>query len=356
MTKRYNVIINKGNYSLDTEEREKLFEQYRGEGWEEEYNLYRKNWSQYPEKQYVSDYPILVDLELASVCNLKCPMCYTITPEFKKKINAKLMDFTLYQKVIDEISGKVPAIRLSLRGESLLHKKFIECIRYAKEKGIKEVSFLTNGSKLDEAFFKEILSAGADWITVSIDGLDDTYNNIRKPLKFDDLLSKLKKIKEIKQQLGIHRPVIKVQGIWPAIKEDPDKYYNTFVDVVDYVAFNPLIEFTRKSEDKVYMDDFLCPQIYQRLIVAADGQALMCANDEDNLHVIGNANEETIHEIWHGKKLNEVREIHKQKQGFLQLQVCRECYLPVATDESERASVNGREIIIKNYIYKNKDS
>ena len=43
------------------------------------------------------------------------------------------MEFELFKKVIDEIAFKVPAIRLSLRGESTLNKYFTECIKYAKE-------------------------------------------------------------------------------------------------------------------------------------------------------------------------------------------------------------------------------
>lgn len=124
------------------------------------------------------------------MCNLKCPMCYTITDEFKEKVNAKLVDFELYKKIIDEISGKVPALRLSLRGESTLHPKFIECIKYAKDKGIKEISTLTNGSKLDLDFFEKIVNAGIDWITISVDGLNEEYEKIRKPLKFKDILEK----------------------------------------------------------------------------------------------------------------------------------------------------------------------
>jgi hypothetical protein len=50
------------------------------------------------------------------------------------------MDWELYKNIVDEIGGKVPAIRLSLRGEATLPSKFVECIRYIKERGIKEVS------------------------------------------------------------------------------------------------------------------------------------------------------------------------------------------------------------------------
>ena len=159
---KYNIPINKGNYDMDTAERLKQFERNRALGWENGYDQYRRNWSRYPKEQFVDEYPILVDIELSSLCNLQCPMCYTITQEFKDKVHAQLMDMQLFRKIVDEISGKVNAVRLSLRGEATLHPEFISCIRYCKDKGIKEVSFLTNAARLDKEYFIEMAEAGAD--------------------------------------------------------------------------------------------------------------------------------------------------------------------------------------------------
>lgn len=348
MTK--NIPINKGNYPMESAEREAKYHAALAEGWEQGYKDYRDNWINYAKNQFVSDYPLLVDLELSSLCNLKCPMCYTITDEFKEKVNAKLMDFSMYKRIIDEIGGKVPALRLSLRGEATLHKNFIEAIRYAKEKGIREVSFLTNGGKMNEAYFTEVLKAGADWITISFDGLGETYDKIRKPLKFDDMVAKIKRMKEIKKELGVKKPVIKVQSVWPAIRKDPQAYYNTFAPHVDLVAYNPLIDYLSKDTEILYEENFSCPQLYQRLVVGADGRVMMCSNDEENRHVVGDTNHQTIHEIWHGEKLQKARDLHKIENGFKQISACAKCYIPRKTNEDEVAVVNNQQIVIKNYV------
>lgn len=344
------IPINKGNYSMETPEREALFEQYRSEGWENEYNEYRLNWTRYAQNQIVSEYPLLIDIELSSLCNLKCPMCYTITEEFKSKVKTQLMDMKLFHKIIDEISGKVPAVRLSLRGEATLHPDFIECIAYCKKNGIGEVSFLTNCSKFSKEYFEKVMLAGADWITISVDGTDQTYESIRMPLKFDETLSKIKDMKSAKANANRHKPVIKVQSIWPAIKNNPTEFYNTFKPYVDLVAFNPLIDYLGNDHYIVYTDNFSCPQLYQRLVVGSDGTVMMCSNDEDSSYPIGNAHDQSIYEIWHGDKLNDVRELHKQKDGFKNIAVCRKCYLPRATEDNEIAIIDEREVIIKNYI------
>lgn len=344
-----NIPINKGNYDMDTKARIELFEAYRAIGWEKAYKEYRKNWREYPCKQFVADYPLLVDIELSSLCNLRCPMCYTITEEFKNKVSTQLMDINLFKKIVDEIAGKVPAVRLSLRGEASLHPEFISSIRYCKKKGINEISFLTNVAKMDKEFFLQVAEAGADWITFSIDGIGEQYEKIRKPLKFEDTLRKIKDIYKIKQEKGWKKPVIKIQGIWPSIRENPSEYYNTFAPYVDLIAFNPLIDYLDKDEDIIYEEDFCCPQVYQRLVIGSDGKVLLCSNDEDGMCILGDVKNDTVYNIWHGGRLNEIRELHN-KGEFKKLEVCRKCYVPRATEESEHAMVNDREIIIKNYI------
>lgn len=351
MNKR-NVPINKGNYSMDTAEREARFELYRGDGWEQEYAEYRRNWTKYAQKQETSDFPLLVDIELSSVCNLKCPMCYTITDEFKRQVNVTLMGWELYTKIIDEIGGKIPAIRLSLRGEATLHPKFVEAIRYAKDRGIKEVSTLTNGGKLTLPYFQKMVEAGIDWITISVDGTGESYERVRKPLKFDDLLDKIKAIKQYKEEHGLKRPVIKVQGIWPAIAESgPDTYYNTFFPCADLVAFNPLIDYLSNDTQIEYLEEFTCPQQYQRLVVGADGLVMKCSNDEENCEVIGDIKQETVHQVWHGEKMQAERNMHLQPRGFMQSAVCRKCYLPRKT-EDEEAQVGTRTFIVRNYVHR----
>ena len=193
------IPINKGHFELDTLKRHDEFQIKMSFGWEEEYKEYRRLWEELPKRREIRDYPLLVDLELSSICNLKCPMCPTISEEYKSKVDVGFLDFDLLKKIVDEIAGKVFAVRLSLVGESTLHKNFIDSIQYAKDKGIKEVSFLTNGSKLDLDYFKKIVDAGADWITISIDGIDEEYEKIRRPLKFRDTLAKLQAIKKYSQ-------------------------------------------------------------------------------------------------------------------------------------------------------------
>ncbi len=346
--------INKGHFDLEGPERLAAFSANLAAGWEKDYAEYRQNWVDRPNKREVADYPLLVDLEMASRCNLKCPMCPTVTEGFVQKrvlpFKRGLLDFSLAKRIIDEICGKVPALRLSWVGEPTLHPRLADTVRYAKERGIREVSFLTNGTKLNLPYFQKLVDAGIDWITVSVDGMGEAYNRIRKPLKFEDTLAKLKAMSEYKKSKGLTKPVIKIQGVWPAIRENPEKFYNTFEPLVDLIAFNPLIDYLHKDRDIVYQDNFVCPQYYQRVVVSSSGKVAMCSNDDLVEVIVGDANVETIHQIWHGEKLNTLRALHLEQDGFKKIHSCARCYYPRKTAQDEKATINGREVSIENYV------
>jgi radical SAM protein with 4Fe4S-binding SPASM domain len=344
------IPINKGQFSLETPDRIERFERSRGFGVEEAYAENREQWTRFAKEQIVSDYPLHVDIELASVCNLQCPMCYTITPEFKQKVNAKLMDYPLFTKLVDECAaGGVYSIRLSLRGESFLHKRIVDCVRYAKEKGIKEVSTLTNGLRLDEAMFGQMMEAGIDWITISFDGLGETYEQIRRPAKYERAVEKIANYQKIKRAAGRVKPIIKVQSVLPAIEKDPQAFYEVFAPITDMVSSNPLIDFMQSKQDMPKIENFSCPQIYQRLVIGADGLVMMCANDEEGKIPVGNVNTQTIHEIWHGAEMTRVREIHRRCAGAAELSACAQCYLPLKTYDAD-VTVGDRTVSAEKYV------
>jgi len=96
------------------------------------------------------------------------------------------------------------------------------------------------------------MDAGLSWLTISIDGIGKTYESIRIPAKFNDIVAKIKKYKEIKDKRRSEKPVIKIQSIWPAIKDNAIEYYNIFHPYVDNIASNPLIDYLNMDEDIEY--------------------------------------------------------------------------------------------------------
>jgi len=326
------------------------FEINRGSGHLFSYIKNRISWHLFPRLHHVSKFPSHVDIELSSLCNLNCPMCYTTTDDFKKKVNKKNMDFDLFKKIIDECARyNLFSIRLSLRGEAFLNKNIFDMIKYAKNKGIKEVSTLTHGGFLDAEKFEQLIDLNLDWLTISFDGVGETYNKIRFPLTFEDSVNKIKEFQKIKKRRNVVKPVIKVQTVWPAISKNPEEFYNIFNPITDQIASNPLIDYLGNDDDIVYEENFTCPQLWQRMVIGSNGKVMLCANDEMGSHIVGDANNESIHDIWHGKKLNEARKIHENHNGVKDLNVCKHCYLPRKT-QREKVEMENRLLNIDNYM------
>lgn len=346
------VKVNNVQQSIDTIEREELFTARRAHGHEEAFALNRQLWTECPENQKVTPYPLHVDIELSSVCNLHCPMCYTNTDNFKTTVDTGFMELELFKKIADECAaGGVYSIRLSLRGEALLHKNLIECIEYAKKIGISEVSTLSNGKKLiDRDFCKRLIAAGLDWITISIDGVDDVYESIRKPIRFEEIKTAMNNLMACRDELNAQKPAIKIQGVWPAIKPQVDKYIDIFTPLSDLLYTNPLVDYLFKdnAEGIEYLPDFTCYQPFQRLVIGSDGKALLCANDQTGEVIIGDAHKMTVFELWHGSEMKQFRESHIRHEALRDYPQCKKCQVP-RKREYEEATVKGRCVFIENY-------
>jgi len=326
------------------------FEINRGSGHLFSYIKNRIRWHLFPRLHHVSKFPSHVDIELSSLCNLNCPMCYTTTDDFKNKVNKKNMDFDLFKKIIDECARyNLFSIRLSLRGEAFLNNNIFDMIQYAKSKGIKEVSTLTHGGFLDAEKFEQLIDLNLDWLTISFDGVGETYDKIRYPLTFEDSVNKIKEFQKIKKRRNVVKPVIKVQTVWPAISKNPEEFYNIFNPITDQVASNPLIDYLGNDTDVVFEENFTCPQLWERFVIGADGNVMLCANDEMESYTLGNVQDESIFDIWHGKKLNKAREIHLKHMGTKEIEPCKHCYLPRKM-EGDKVSLGDRLIDIDKYV------
>ena len=342
--------INKGQFRLSSRSKNIKFELHRGNGHLFSYIINRIRWHLFPKINHVSKFPSHVDIELSSLCNLNCPMCYTTTDEFKQKVSQKSMDFELFKKIIDECARyNLYSIRLSFRGEAFVNKHIFVMIKYAKDHGIKEVSTLTHGGFLDEEKFEELIDLDLDWLTISFDGIGKTYEKIRYPLKFDDAVNKIKNFHEIKKRRGVVKPVIKVQTVWPAISKNPEEFYNIFDPITDQIGSNPLIDYLHRDTEIIYEDNFTCPQLWERLVIGADGKVQLCSNDEMESNIIGDVKDESIYHIWHGKNMNKARDIQRKHEGVEKLPPCKHCYLPRKT-EHETIDLDNRLINVDNYI------
>ena len=284
----------------------------------------RFQWYYYPKNTIVKkDFPLHVDIEASNTCQMNCPMCYTVSDYFKENIERKFIDWDLFVKVVDQcIEANVFSIRLSWRGEPLMHPRILDMIKYAKENGIRNVSFITNGLLLKDEIAEKIIDYGLDYLNISMDGVGETYDKVRKPSDWKGALERLRNFQELKKKKGSSKPAVRVCSIWPAISEDPQLYYDTLKPLSDKVVVNGYLDFENPREID---HSYVCQYPWQRLNVTVSGKVTPCPGDYFEKNPIGDATKESLIDIWHGEKMNNVRnKLASRKRS--DIKACHECH------------------------------
>ena len=311
----------------------------------------RFKWHFGPKFFYLFDFPTHVDIEASSRCQMKCPMCGRW---LMKEQDLGDMDFELYKKVIDECSRyKVYSVKLSWRGEPLLNPRIVDMVKYAKDKKIKDVAFLTNAERLSPELIEKLIDAGLDWISISFDGLGETYERIRYPAKFDKVVENVKYIRKAREMRKQVKPLIRVQTIWSAIKDDPDAYFQFWKPIADKVAF--IADQIRSSESKDFEHDasYICQSPWQRICVMWDGRIAQCHSDYQERNILGDVKKHSLKEIWYGEAFARVRGLMRDKKR-LALSPCQVCCDGGITRQEE-VSIEGRKMKVNLYVSQNLD-
>ena len=351
-----NMHLNKAYLSLskNTQNKEQLLSKLK-----KDYKIYRERWVNVHEN-YKNDQnfssgnkllsPLSIDIETAAICDLACPHCsreYIITPD-------KIMKFELYKKIVDEcVKLEVPSIKLNWRGEPLLNPKIDEFIKYAKEKGILEVSINTNAATLSEEKSKKLINSNLDIIIFSFDGgRKETYEKMRPGRfhnnNFDKVYENIKKFSEIKKKMNSKFPVTKIQMILTKdSRGETQDFFDLFSDILDDVTITQYNErggsikdLTETQQNKIekylgvnklnkstpYMVNFdgeifiskkrkSCEQIFQRLMLTYNGRVGMCCHDWGAQHGVGFISEDPYKND-HREFLDVKEKIEKNKKGF----------------------------------------
>lgn len=287
-----------------------------------EYKEYRRCWVDNPAQFIVQDFPLHLDIEITNRCNLQCTFCDKLPLLSKEQMGD--MEMWLYKKILDEAErGSLWGVKLSYRGEPLLHPQVAEMVAYAKSKGVLDVYLNSNGMLLSEKMSMRLMDAGLDRISVSMDGIDPVaFERERRGAKYDRILRNIENIMELKSKHGYSYPKVRVQSVrFPNL--DVVGYTNFWASRCDEVAMIDYKDVNNRNKE-IFKNDWACPQLWQRMTIEWDGTIMPCNNDDFRRLSPGNVKDKSIDFCWHATIVQEAREIHRQ--GFSHLVIaCKGC-------------------------------
>ena len=83
-----------------------------------------------------------------------------------------------------------------------------------------------------------------------------------------------------------------------------------------------------------YNPNFVCAQPFQRMFIMYDGRVTPCCLDAKRDYVLGDVNNSSVKEIWHGERLTEMRNLHI-KGKYRDIDICRKCSIPINDNEGK---------------------
>lgn len=306
---------------------------------EDKYFEYRDLWRKTSSFQIELDFPLQLDFELNTGCNLDCAVCPGGLKSLKHGV--QLMDFKMFKDIIDEgISYGVKAVNLNFINEPLLRKDIADFIEYARKKGVLDIMFNTNGTFLNQEISRRLVFSGLTKLSVSLDAFTkETYQKIRIGADFDRVKSNILNFLKIRSQLKSKLPLLKLTYLVTAINyselEDFLFFWKDKADLVSLQNMENAFEGrqSRKLQQEFgfkdnysYIDlSYKCPHPFQRMTIRHDGTVLACCSLGGSKELkIGNVKEEHLHQIYQSSFAKGMRT--KIKQGEIRtIPQCLKC-------------------------------
>ncbi|MDC0649527.1 radical SAM protein [Candidatus Puniceispirillum sp.] len=332
-------------YTDSIDEFEKLITTLISEDKRPEFAKYRAKYQQslnYKRSNFASDFPLTVHLELVNKCNLGCQMCYVTNHSGEKES----LDSQIIDKIAKEASEhNLPAVIVGLGSESMLYKDVDQVFSKMGKSGVLDMFLYTNGTFLNDKMIDRILASGLTRVHISIDAATrETFIKVRKKDLYETVVSNIKRLVEKRDELGLSLPLVRVSFcVQDDNKHEIEMFKNQWRNIVDRVDFQMLLEAEKhvdelattgkiKSlEEKVQTStrEAYCALPFNSLSVWADGMITPCCAFQGKNLPLGNIKFSTLHEVWHGDPLKEIR------RQFLENDLNDVCKYCIAARDSE---------------------
>lgn len=277
--------------------------------------------------------PFYLMVETTSICNLSCPMCPRQLASINRKNN--LIDYGLFQKLMEETGSKLMFLLLWNFGEPFLNPELFKMIRLAKKYHV-FVGISTNGILLTKGNIYKLLDSGLDYLIISLDGADEnTYIKYRKGGNFYTVVNNIKELIRARSREHLAKPFVNLQCI---IFKDTAYQMNDYIALgknlgVDKISFKKihyshLINKDMLPSEKRYTrerkSEAFCSRPFLGAVVLSDGDVGVCCNDLEAKHIIENIKNLSFLSIWNSKEFRFFRD--SITKNFKNVDICQTCY------------------------------
>jgi MoaA/NifB/PqqE/SkfB family radical SAM enzyme len=266
--------------------------------------------------------PEIVQIESTNICNAKCVFC----PRDDMHRRQGIMSVELFRKIVDEcVTLGITHVRMHNYGEAFMDRKLVEKVKYAKERGIKEVGMISNGSLITDHVARGMIDAGLDAINISVDASGkEVFESTRVGLKYDKVIANIERLVRLRGESGKRRPKLILSFVRQNNSADEQAFIEHWRAIADKIHITDLHNWagTLNTESDV---NYPCYRPWLTFTVLWDGRVSLCCADFDGKTILGDLNTQSIAEIWNADPYRDVRRQHLESGGP---DICRACDLP----------------------------
>jgi len=265
----------------------------------------------------VPAFPDIVLIDATTRCNLACSHCPNSHLAAHKGFSGD-MEFNLFRKIADEVALHPDTwLRPLNSGEPLLRCDLPAMIRYAKEKGIKNVGITSNGTLLTARMRRQLIEAGLDHLEISLDAATaEVYQAIRHAPLFKRVVENTLRYCEEAKRVGKTRTVM-VSFVAQAANQHEIAAFMDFwlgkVDAVyirEYHQHNNLMGPEKRAITHASQHRHPCPYLFERVVINYEGRVRFCCADWEARHSLGDVRVQNLQEIWQSEPYCELRRQH----------------------------------------------
>lgn len=291
-------------------------------------------------KPYIAGMPVSAGIELTNYCNLNCPECSSGSGKMTRARG--YMDPELYKKFISEAGPYLYNINLYFQGEPMLHPQFFE---FAAGSGKPKLTVSTNGHFLSEENSIRLARSAIGKLIVSLDGMDnETYLKYRAGGDVEKVIAGIEhvsgKIHEEKSKMKLE-----IQFLVNRYNESQIPQVRNFARRMNATLKLKSMQIINQDNAEKWLpgsDKFSryrkdeqgsfqvknplknnCFRLWMNPVITWDGKVVPCCFDKDADHIMGDLNNKSFREIWHGEKFREFRRSLLKNRG--KIEICRNC-------------------------------
>jgi len=311
------------------------------------------------------DFPNIVNVcVLRGNCNascIHCPVGLAPPSERKQKFGDEKMSLETFKKIVDQMfKFKHSTLRLHGVGEPVLWEHLEKALIYAKSKDVMLWIFTNAITKNNHLL--DVLVNNCSIVEVSVNSYEEKDYLLTKGVNQFALVNNNIKFMHsliLKNNLKTRLIVSRVENSDELYNKQFIKYWKNTDLVADafirsYHNYNGLIKDKTTKEAR---DVVPCKVHWTRFNIDCDGSAIICFNElfkgpkVDPTIILGTVTNNTIQQIWQGKKLSLIRKAQLERNydiiNFTKNVPCIECKYCQPFDTKRVLSENQIKQIIK---------